>query len=702
VALQIEDVRESSAASASRDDRPAHPSGRRADIQGLRALAVLLVVAYHAGLPLTGGFIGVDMFFVISGFVIAGMLVGQLERTGEMRFAAFYTRRMRRLLPALALLTVFVAIASVFLLSPLGPQQATAKTGIAASLFSANLQLMRAGGAGYFDLATETNALLHTWSLSVEEQFYFVFPAFLIAAWRFAPRLRTRRSPRRTTATLVLLATAASFALCAVTTSNPTFGLDAQFAFYSPLTRAWEFGVGVLLALGSSALLRVSPRVAGALGIAGAVLVGIGAVTFTGATPFPGSAALVPVAGTALLIVAGTTSHRGVTALLGTRPAVWVGDVSYGWYLWHWPLIVFAAALWPANRWAVVVVAAASLAPTWLSYRFVENPIRFDERLVGRRIVPLVALCVLAPIAAYAGLFVTNRLVTRSDAVDAFSEANQLHADHLRGCDNATPIGERTNPACTWPVEGARGTVYLVGDSNAGQLTEPMAEAANQAGYDLTVATNPSCPFVDLVAVEPAKRDGVACHRFVTGSVDALTERSPDLVIIAVASVDYLTKVEGSWELHDPRTGEVAATSERQAAMWEDGLVSVLDELAAAGIPTLVVDTVPHPGQFATDWLPQECAAIRFYDRTCGRFSIDRAQVDGWQRPAREAQDRAVERVAGSASADFTDDLCSPEACTSERNGTILYRDGDHLSVDGARTLTDHARELILEHVARP
>ena len=466
---------------------------------------MVLVVAYHAGLPLPGGFIGVDMFFVISGFVIATVLLGQLERTAKLSFASFYARRARRLLPALALLTTFVAVASVFLLSPLGPQQATAKTGIAASLFSANVQLGSAGGGGYFSTAATANALLHTWSLSVEEQFYFVFPAFLAVAWHLAARFTARRSRRRTTAAFVLLATAASFALSCYTTYSGSYRFGRTFAFYSPATRAWEFGAGALVALAAPALLRRTRHLAQPFAVGGVVLITIGVFTINGTTPFPGVSALMPIAGTVLLIVAGMASTRRVSSVLGLRPAVWVGDVSYGWYLWHWPLIVFAAAMWPGRGWVLVVAAVGSLAPTWLSYRFIENPIRFNGRLVGRRVVPLVVLCIVVPIAGCLGLLLANRLETHSEEVRTFAAANRGHADSGRGCDGARLT--EAKPECTWAVDDPRGTIVLVGDSNAGQFTEPAASAANAMGYNLTVATSSGCAFVDLVAATEATTD---------------------------------------------------------------------------------------------------------------------------------------------------------------------------------------------------
>jgi peptidoglycan/LPS O-acetylase OafA/YrhL len=694
VNLQVDEAPEPPEMSLVGDD--GHRTGRRADIQGLRAVAVGLVVAFHAGLPVSGGFIGVDMFFVISGFVITAMLLRQLQDTARLKFGSFYTRRVRRLLPALALVIVFVAAASLFLLSPFGPQRATARTGIAASLFSANLQLGRAGG-GYFDLASETNALLHTWSLSVEEQFYLVFPALLVVAWRLGARFAAGRSRRRTTAIVVGLATVASFAFSWYTTYHHGADLGVS-AFYSPLARAWEFGVGALLALAAPALFRVTRRVGVPLGVIGVAVIAVGAVVITGTTPFPGVAALVPVVGTALLLVAGMSADRGVTALLGLRPAVWIGDVSYGWYLWHWPLIVFAAAMWPGNKTVLVVAAIGSLAPTALSYRYLENPIRFNDRLTGRRVVPLVVVGIAVPILACLGLLLANRLERRTDTVKRFAATEQSHADTSRGCTSLTPIGKRAATACTWPVDQPQGTIVLVGDSNAGQFIEPVAAAANQLGYDFTAATVPACPFADLTHVGGwiRARDGVACHRFVTESVAALVEQKPALVIVASSSSQW---VNNDGTLIDPRSGEKASTPEARAGVWQDGLTTVLRDLDQAGIPTVVVHPVPHFGDVKEDWLPATCPVVRIFAKSCGT-SIDRGEVERQQQPARDAENRAVADVPGSTAVDFTDVLCSAVACVTDRDGRWLYRDAAHLSVDGALTLTDQFRQLITDHAA--
>jgi peptidoglycan/LPS O-acetylase OafA/YrhL len=681
------------------NDRPAPQ--RRADIQGLRAIAVLLVVAFHAGLPLPGGFVGVDIFFVISGFVIAAMLLRELQRTGRLQFASFYTRRMRRLLPALALLIVCVAAASALLLSPFGPQQATAKTSLSAALFSANLQLeWVGGGGGYFDLASETNALLHTWSLSVEEQFYVAFPALLAVAWRLGAWLIPLRSPRRAAAAFVLVASAASFAL----SCHASYGsiAAARFAFYSPVTRGWEFGVGVLLALAAPALCRPSQRLAAALGVAGVVLLGAAAVTISGSTPFPGVASLLPVFGTALILVAGMATNRGVTSVLGMRPAVWVGDVSYGLYLWHWPIIVFAAALWPRHRWVLVAAAVGSLAPTWLSYRFMENRIRFNDRLTGRRMIPLAAVCMAAPVAACLGLRSAYHRESHTRTVESFSAAMRAHGEGLSPCSRSMALGEGATTVCTGSVNPPLGTIVLVGDSNADQFTEPVAQAATELGYDLKVATFPGCPFVDLVRLSAPVGgfDGYGCHRFVTESVAALRKSPPALVIVAMSSSQLVSARDPS-SLTDPGSGEIATAPAAKARLLERGLASVLRQLAEARISTLVIHPIPHLGDLAQDWQALACPAVRIYAHSCG-VSVDRAQVERGQRMARDAEHRAVASVRGAASADFTEDLCPADWCASNRNGLWVYRDANHLTVDGALTLTGRFRQLLVDHAAQP
>jgi len=677
-------------------------NSRRADIQGLRAVAVIAVVAFHAGLPIPGGFVGVDIFFVISGFVIARVLLGQLNSDSTIGFRAFYARRMRRLLPALALLTTVTALLSTVLLSPLGPQQAAAKTGIAASLFSANIQLERTGGTGYFGLLAETNPLLHTWSLSVEEQFYLVFPALLLVAWWIGSRSRREnwrgRSRRGVIGSVIVIVTACSFSLCVWMSFSPSSQLGSTFAFYSPMTRAWEFGAGALVAIAIPAVAVVSRRVSNLFGVFGLVMVVYACFGLTDNATFPGVAAGVPVIGTVLLLIAGMNPIGFTVAAFSVRPLVWIGDVSYGWYLWHWPFIVFATAMWPGNATIVIIVAIAAFIPTWISYRFVETPIRSSEQVVGCRLTALIVTCIATPIGACLVLGWVSSIERRSEAVAQYTYSARPHGEAKVGCQDLVPVAERPAGDCTWPVDNPHGSIYLIGDSNAAHFTEPAAKAANELGYDLTVASLPGCPFADLY--RPADAAGFAgrgCFRFVTESVATLAQRKPSLVLIASSSSKWVNE---RGEFKDPVSGEIGDQPSSRARLWEDGIARVLQQFRAAGVPVVVIHAVPHLGAFGSEWERTICPPIRIFRNTCSRVTEPRSKIEQQQQPARDAENRAIEQAPGSSSVDFTDFLCSAYSCSSDRAELPVYLDGDHLSVDGALTLTDQFHELIAAQAA--
>ena len=689
-----------------RRHRPENPAGpsesvttHRADIQGLRAVAVLAVMAYHAQLPLTGGFVGVDVFFVISGFVIAGSLLPRVGSPTLPSLGSFYERRMRRLLPALAVVLLVVAVSSTALLSPLGAQQAMTETAIAASLFSANVQL-RDTPTGYFDLGADTNPLLHTWSLSVEEQFYFVFPAVLLLAFVVAARF-VRSRQQMVVAVFVAFVSVGSFALCFVASDVAPGDPSAKWAFFTATARVWEFGVGVALALAAPALRRIRPLAGAGAGFVGTGLL-VGA--FLGIdqwTRFPGTAALIPVVGTALIIMGGcgaepeATRTRGrhhrsntsarvvamVPVALGSRSMRWIGDRSYGIYLWHWPLIVFADAMWPGRRWLLVAAALVSVGPAMLSYRFVENPIRHGQRFAGRRVIGLVAVCLAVPIFVTTAVVQLTSVQRGSDAVVAFSQSVQPYSSGWVNC--GVPLRLRTPEDCRWKGQSSRGEVFLVGDSNAGHFAEPVGRSATENGYEATYALMTGCAFVDLVHVT-AESDGARCHAFVLDTLAFLAERPPALVVIGASSSQYLNDDS---LLVDPATRVTASTTEAKAALWETGLRAVFDRLAIAGIPVLFVHTVPHLADTAREWAAETCPAVRIYLATCGT-SIDRASVEVQQRPAREAERRAVDGTRNARSVDFTEDLCLPDRCESEREGQWLYRDATHLTLGGATGLT--------------
>ncbi|MGB7449421.1 MAG: acyltransferase, partial [Ornithinimicrobium sp.] len=352
------------------------PTGYRPDIEGMRAVAIGLVLWYHAGLPfLPGGFVGVDVFFVISGFLITGLLIKELELQGRISLPRFYARRAKRLLPATAVVLVATA-ALTWLTQPVVQWRAFGVDIVGAALYIVNWVL--AGRAvDYLAEDVGVSPVQHFWSLAVEEQFYIVWPLLLIlVGWWVAKRPGARLRPVMLAGILVVIVP--SFVWSVYQT-----GANPERAFFVTTTRLWELGVGAFVAIGSTVWTRVPRLVAIPLGWLGLGAVVLSGMMVSAETAWPGYAALLPTLGSAAVIVAGFTSGpAGPAGLLGLRPAVWVGGLSYSLYLWHWPLLISAEAQWgELSAVQGLAVAVSSAVPAYLSYRFVENPLRFAKPL---------------------------------------------------------------------------------------------------------------------------------------------------------------------------------------------------------------------------------------------------------------------------------------------------------------------------------
>lgn len=631
----------------------------RNDIQALRGLAVLVVVLFHADLGFPGGFVGVDVFFVISGFVITGVLQRQLERTGRLRFADFYARRARRLLPALAAMTVVVLALSALVLPTSGVQQNAAKTGAAASVFSSNLYLYRFG-VDYFD-PPQLNPFLHTWSLGVEEQTYLILPITIFVLWAVGRRLR---AARLVAIGGIVAASLLSLGLSlTLTTGNDRLHipLPERFAFYTPVTRFWEFGFGVVLALIASRLPRAR-RAGVGLGVLGLGMVLVACFTLTDVTPFPGRAALVPVAGATLLIAAGAVSDRWERAA-SVPPLVWLGGLSYAWYLWHWPLIVFAEVLWPGSRPAVLAAVVASLLVATAGQRLVESPFRYDARLVGRRAVALTTVCVVVGLGTAGVVFAgAQRGWGSAELRDRLAEARRSRPER-DGCDSVL----RSAP-CLYPGDG-RGTVMMVGDSHAGAIGDAVMASAQRAGADFQVWTRPACPFL----AGYAQHRGDACQKWSDEVRAYLRAHPPDVLVVHAASTRYTEA--GALQAADGRT---AATADESIAWYVDGLDAVARELAPLGTKTVVVADVPYfPGskvQQASVLRPRPQPRVR------SRRDVEAETA---------AFDRALLARAAATGMDVLDPkpvLCGATRCSQYADGW-QYRDSEHLSPWGAHRL---------------
>jgi peptidoglycan/LPS O-acetylase OafA/YrhL len=658
---------------------------RRGDIQGLRAVAILLVVMFHAGLNVPGGFTGVDVFFAISGFVITGVLLADLESADAIDFPRFYARRVKRLLPALALMLAVVSLLGI-VASPVVSQRIEAENGAWAALFSANVYLLRLG-TGYFDVSASLNGLLHTWTLAVEEQFYVVFPVLLLIGWKLAAR-RRRTAGRATAAALVLAISLLSFIFYnTLGFASAPFGSDSvRVAFFSSPSRAWEFGLGAVLALVIPWFTQLKRSVAASLSILGGGAIVLGAAVIDGADGFPGLLALLPVGGACALLAAGTAHRVGVYPVLATRPMVWIGNLSYSWYLWHWPLIVYARALWPGSGSAAPAAAVASLLPAWVSYRFVENPIRFNAGLRGMRVVMLAVVCIAVGLSASLALYESPHLLSTATAIQEFGRARAFHADLTHGCDSTVPLGQRSGQQCVWTVPHPRGNVVLIGDSNAGHFTEPFVRAANHAGYSATVATSSACPFLPL-DVHGSRQAG--CRAFGRGSLVGLLAVKPALVIAAART---------SWYLETERialaSDDTPSTRDQvdKARMWGASLAAYVRRLNGVGIPVVVVHEALMPPTAPND--PTGCAVIRVLLRRCER-SFSRRAAERERALSLTTEMRAIAGAPRTWGVDFASDLCSRRSCPEARGPVLMYRDREHLSVAGALTLTSRFYRIV-------
>lgn len=660
---------------------------RRLDIQGLRAVAVLMVVAFHAGLPVPGGFIGVDVFFVISGFVITAMLMREWDSTGRIRLGRFYLRRFKRLTPALFLTLGVVMVASSLLLSPIGSQQTAAKTAVGAMFLAANLVIARTTG-DYFDARAETNPLLNTWSLSVEEQFYLVFPAVLLGGLLLGARGRRNRI---TPVVVVGFVGALSFLLALVGSGSfglYTFQLPVSLVgFYSPVTRAWEFAAGSLLALGGARLTVSSPRLAGIVLLTGSGLLTASLWVIRRTTPFPGIWTLLPVIGTLLVLVAGP-HYSAIARVLASRPMVLIGDLSYSIYLWHWPFIVFGSLLWPGSDSVLLIAAALSVIPAYASFRWVEEPIRSLPVAGGGSIVRLVAATVTLPFLLAVGLVIAANAGFWNTSVRGYQEAIQAsHAGISTGC---TAEAWTKSAECTWNGNALGRPVYLVGDSNADQFIEALMGATEQpVTRPLVSLTENACAFLptSLAMEDPVLED--RCSRYAANTKDYLIAAKPGLVVVANS---YPWWLESHYLVgkHDEAQGR-ELQGELDALFV--GLSDSVRALQDAGHEVLLVQTVPQWGdQHELSWAG--CAVLDMLGDGCSRTM---SMVDVIRRQGAAADVvAAVALATGAGVLDLSSELCPDGTCSSvTRDGLFRYRDGTHITVSQSVALTATFKEAI-------
>jgi peptidoglycan/LPS O-acetylase OafA/YrhL len=634
----------------------------RPDIEGLRGLAIVLVVAYHVGVPgFRGGFVGVDVFFVLSGYLITALLAAEIGRTGRVDLPRFYARRARRLLPASALALVVTIAAGMLVYSPL-EELHLARSAVATALYVSNVYFQES--VSYFGPAAGSNPLLHTWSLAVEEQFYLAWPLLILLAGR--------KSRPRLTFALAAVGVVSLAACVWMTGRYPTV------AFYGTPLRAWEFAAGGLACLLPAGF---RGRYAGALAWPAIAAVLASAVLLSREIPFPGAAALLPVLGTAALLASCAAEPRGAVArALGTPVPRLLGRLSYSWYLWHWPALVLAAALAPglplAGRMAV---ALGSLGVAGAAYAWVERPIRENRYLAARprRSLAGAGALTLAGVSCallWYGVAVRQRQAPEQARIVAASQDRSRLYE--QGCMNGGLHDARVLE-CAFGDTTAAETVVLLGDSHAAQWFPALERAVEERGWKLVTMLKAMCPAGRVPAWNPhLRRDAPKCAEWRESALDRIAGMRPAAV------------VQASWDgyvLQGERRTEFARLT---PAQWEEGVRSTLQALTAAGTKVLLVRDPPSPGMDVPTCLSRG-----------GTCVMERGKV--LNTPAFRAETAAARGLAVSI-LDLTDRFCDGEACPAQADGIIRYFDANHVSATYAASLSSVFVRALDPLVSRP
>jgi len=677
---------------------PSTPS-YRADIDGLRAISILLVVTFHSRTgPFSGGFVGVDVFFVISGFLITGLLFREACARGTISLAGFYARRIRRLLPLSVLVLVSTVIVGFVLLPPID-HAALLADARSAALYIANWRF--AGQAtAYSDTGPSDSLFVHYWSLSIEEQFYLLWPLLILVVTNLLARRGRSLRP-------ALLGVMAGLTMISLSLSIILTRSQGSAAYYATHLRIGELAVGAGIAL-ALPWVRHMPRrtanVSGALGMAGIVAA---AVLFRASMPYPGSAVILPVVGSALVLASGTAHPTWVSRVLSLRPLPALGRVSYGWYLWHWPAFGVAQLLLPedaSSQTTTLATAAAlttSLGLAILSYHLVEQPVRRSRRLVASPRASLATGLALT-LFAVGAITLPGRLMRDAPAeaaaadggvvaaVGGFSLAmtpQQARADRVRGMDGCH-VGVASTTVRDGCVFGARDgarTIALIGDSHAQHWFPVLEELARQQGWRLLAWTKSACPVIDVpIYYGKLKREYTECAEWRRNLIRTLASHQRiDLIVVG--------RIAGYKELVLDASGDRLPESGVEEA-WAAGATRTFAHFVRVAEKVLVLEETPSATFDVPSCLsgsPQDPSACAF--PSTGRVDRDAILV---------AAERAV-APPGVAFGDLTDALCPSDPCpVVTRDGLIIYRDSNHMTTAFSLTLIGVLQGLLTPLVA--
>jgi peptidoglycan/LPS O-acetylase OafA/YrhL len=649
----------------------------RPDIDGLRAIAVLGVVLFHfhpAWLP--GGFAGVDVFFVISGYLISLILLAEYSR-GEFSYSRFYARRIRRLFPALLLVFLAVIVFGWFAL--LSDEYELLGRHISSSaVFLANFRLM--GEAGYFDIASHLKPLLHLWSLAVEEQFYILWPIVLVFAFR-----------TRTPLLMLLLA------MCALSVAFSAWSAtqSATLHFYHPLSRFWELGAGCLMAwlrfngysIDSSCIMR---RWGSTLGLLMLVL------SFTSLDAkllFPGFWALIPVLGTCLCIGCG----NGIaSAGLGSRPLVAIGLISYPLYLWHWPIFSYLRITEGDEPSLILLIggAASAVVLSILTYRYFERPLRHSNK---RIVLPLMLL-------AMAWVFVAGRAIRHSDGYPVRGPLEFMRAgleQTVRTPNNDEDcldyIGSESAPFYCRLTPGSGSLMAVIGDSHAHVVYMGLAEERARIGKGTLLLANSGCPTLEGTTFGKVASERSACSAQIESILEKVRSNSEiDTVLISTRGPIYITAegfgpAEAGYS-YPPITA--VGTEQQPVDVFKTGLSQTAKHLMDAGKKVTYLLQVPEVGIY-----PLVCLGrpLSFTEKDFTNLCEIPNSVYQQRMSSYRGVVWSAAKEIGFSVFDPEQIYCDGKICSAVRDGKLLYADDNHLSIQGSRELAKVLSPWLLE-----
>ncbi|GAB3604080.1 acyltransferase family protein [Microbacterium aureliae] len=672
----------------------------RPEIQALRTVAVLAVVAFHLAPGLIpGGYVGVDVFFVISGFLITSHLLRDSARTGRPVLTTFWMRRVRRLIPAAFVVLLVTAVTTLVAVPSVLWRQFLSE--IVASAVYVQNWLLASNSVDYFAEDQGASPVQHYWSLSVEEQFYLVWPVLLTVAVLIA-RTRTARAQRLAVVATISAVLAGSFAYSVLVRAE-------AYGYFSTFTHAWEFAAGALLGVFAAPVARraaANPRLAAVVAWAGYGLIAWSIFAFSGATPFPGYAAVVPVAGALAVISAGhAPGRRGPDWLVARRPVQWVGDVSYSLYLWHWPPIVLiplmtGAPLTMLQKFGILV---GSFVLAWLTKTYVEDRFRgshdLDVRAKVRTAAALGAATAVIVAVGLTPIAVLDRELQQARATVAelkdsgcFGAAAMLDAD-CGGAHQVTPVlgadfARQDTPVkwagvpyqdcdevdgvpqCVWGPRDADTTIALVGDSHVEHYLPAVAALAEDRGWQVKLMWYAGCraalpTYDDVVAGfgdELRIEQDPACREW--------KERVPG-VAAADPEVDLIVTASGS----RPMTDVISERADLQKVA--DGFRGMWTALASEGTPVVVL----RDGPIAPESVPDCIAAERGSDDPCALPRSEALPLD----PIDLALERALPR--GVRAVDLNAAQCDDGTCHFVVGGVITHYDRSHYSATFSETM---------------